>query len=79
MNLLFLTRLNQPQISVFVVFPGAPARIAVLPMRRRRLAFFPLIRWLPQERLRLILPLAVTFTRFDKPLWVFCFGIELIP
>jgi len=46
---------------------------------RRRLEFFVLIKWLPQDLFRLTLPLAVTLTRFFKPLWGFCFGIDPIP
>jgi len=42
-------------------------RVALL-ILRRRLELFVLIKWLPKERFRLILPLAVTFTRFFKPL-----------
>jgi len=57
------------------VLAAVPAIMAELPIRLRRLAFLPLIRWLPQERLRLTLPAAVIFTLLLKPLWVFCFGI----
>jgi hypothetical protein len=39
------------------------------------LAFLPLIRCPPQERLYLTLPEAVILTLLVKPLWVFCFGI----
>jgi hypothetical protein len=43
--------------------------------RRHLFDDFPLIKW-PRLLLRaLILPLAVTFTRFDKPLCVFFLGI----
>jgi len=42
----------------------------------RVLAFLPLIRCPPQERLRLTLPVAVILTLLLSPLWVFCFGIE---
>jgi hypothetical protein len=50
--------------------------IAELPIRLRRLALLPLIRWLPEERLRFTLPVAVIFILFDSPLWPFCFGIS---
>lgn len=43
-----------------------------------RLAFFPLIRWPPQERLYLTLPEAVILTLLLRPLCVFCFGISAI-
>jgi hypothetical protein len=50
-----------------------------LPIRRRRFAFLPLIRWLPQQCLRFSLPVAVSLTLFARPLWLFCFGIQSIP
>jgi hypothetical protein len=58
---------------------GVPVKTAGLLIRLRRLAFLPLIRWLPHERLRLSLPLAVILIRLLKPLWLFCFGIYFIP
>jgi len=58
----------------FAVFADKPVTIDELPIRRRRFAFLPLMRWLPQQRCRLTLPLPVTFTRLLKPLCVFCFG-----
>jgi hypothetical protein len=62
-----------------MVSPKAPVIMAELPIRRRRFAFLPLIRWLPQLCLRFSLPVAVSLIRFAKPLWVFCFGIWSIP
>jgi len=53
----------------------APVIKAEPATRRRRLAFLPLIRWLPPARLCLSLPLAVILILLLKPLWVFCFGI----
>jgi hypothetical protein len=61
--------------SFLVVLPTLPPTIVELPIRRLRLAFLVLIRWLPQDFFRLTLPLPVIFIRFDKPLCVFCFGI----
>jgi hypothetical protein len=52
--------------------------IAELLKRLRRLAFFPLIKWPAPERLALISPEEVILILFFSPLWVFCFGIELI-
>jgi hypothetical protein len=60
---------------ILIVLAVVPLIIAELPIRLRRLAFLPLIRWLPQQRLRLTLPAAVILTLLVKPLWVFCFGI----
>jgi len=67
------------QSCIPTVLAAAPVIIAELPVRLRRLAFLPLIRWLPQERLRLTLPVAVILTLLLNPLWVFCFGIFKIP
>jgi hypothetical protein len=64
---------------VLTNLPDAPVTRVELPIRLRRLAFFVLIRWLPQDLLRFTLPEAVILTLLLKPLWVFCFGINLIP
>ena len=53
--------------------------MAGLLMRRRRLAFLLLIRWLPPARRCLILPRAVTLTRLASPLCVFYLGIDPLP
>ena len=60
---------------ILTVLAVLPVKISEPPIRLRRLAFLPLIRWPPQERLRLSLPVAVILTLLVKPLWVFCFGI----
>jgi len=60
---------------ILIVLAVEPVIIAEPPIRLRRLAFLPLIRWLPQERLCLSLPVAVILTLLVNPLWVFCFGI----
>ena len=44
-------------------------------IRRRRLAFLPLIRWPAPAFLCATLPVAVILTRLAKPLCVFCLGI----
>jgi hypothetical protein len=63
------------QSIVLINLAGAPVTRVELRIRLLRLAFLVLIRWLPQDRLRLTLPEAVILTLLLKPLWVFCFGI----
>ena len=63
------------QSSILTVLAVALVIIAELPIRLRRLAFLPLIRWLPPARLCLTLPAEVILILLLKPLCVFCFGI----
>jgi hypothetical protein len=60
-----------------IALAAAPVITDALPIRLRRLAFFVLIRWLPQERLYLTLPEAVILNLLLSPLCVFCFGTLL--
>ena len=50
---------------------------AELANRLLRFAFLDPIKWLAPARLRLSLPVAVTFTLLLNPLWDFCLGICL--
>jgi len=73
-NLNNLEQLYFPSLTLNVL-ASAVVKIAGDPIRRLLFAFLLLIRWPPQERLCLTLPLAVNLTLFFSPLWVFCFGI----
>lgn len=56
------------QSSLRAVLAATAVIVAELLIRLRRFAFFPLIRWPPQERLCLTLPAAVIFTLLLNPL-----------
>lgn len=58
-----------------MIFARAPLRVDGRRMRRQRSPDLPLIKCPEFARLYRILPLAVTFTRFFKPLCVFIFGM----
>ena len=59
-----------------IVSPVLVLTNAGLANRLLRLAFFEAIKWPAPARLRLSLPVAVTFTLLLNPLWDFCLGIS---